>query len=176
MNLVHIVITAEPEHMVRMKQMEFAEKARIKSESNRKNSTIISLVLAGIGIIMMAVGVLTTAAMMLAPVGFILLVGAGVFRLVVLIVGLAIKEDDCGDKLKVPYITEYKKKNYATIRAIFAGVGFTNIECIPLNDLTIGLIKKPGMVETITVNGQEINHLCKKVPKDAAVIISYHSM
>lgn len=30
----------------------------------------------------------------------------------------------------------------------------TQYKTIPLNDLTVGLLKKPGMAESITINGQ----------------------
>ena len=54
-------------------------------------------------------------------------------------------------------------------------VGFTNIKCVPLNDLTVGVLKKPGMVDSITINGQDLSSFGKKYPKDAMIIISYHS-
>jgi hypothetical protein len=39
----------------------------------------------------------------------------------------------------------------------------------------MGVLKKPGMVSSITINGNEVTSGGKKYPKDAAVIISYHS-
>ena len=32
----------------------------------------------------------------------------------------------------------------------------TQYKTIPLNDLTVGLLKKPGMAESITINGQSV--------------------
>lgn len=83
---------------------------------------------------------------------------------------------DYGDKAKVPSsINDFEKKNYSAIEAMFVSAGFTNVKCIALNDLRIGVLKKPGMVESITINGHRIVSGGKKYPKDAAVIISYHS-
>ena len=58
---------------------------------------------------------------------------------------------------------------------MFTNAGFHNIQCIPLNDLTMGLLKKPGMVESITINGRSVTSGGKKYSPDAAVVISYHS-
>ena len=69
-----------------------------------------------------------------------------------------------------------KKKNYSAIEAMFVSAGFTNVRCIALNDLTMGVLKKPGMVDSITINGREVTSGGKKYPKDAAVVISYHSL
>lgn len=58
---------------------------------------------------------------------------------------------------------------------MFSSAGFTNIQCVPLNDLTTGLLKKPHMVESNTINGQKINSGERKFSPDASVVISYHS-
>ena len=53
--------------------------------------------------------------------------------------------------------------------------GFTNIKTIPLNDLTVGLLKRPGTVESIIINGKSVTSGGKKFSPDATVVISYHS-
>ena len=58
---------------------------------------------------------------------------------------------------------------------MFVSAGFTNVRCVPLNDLTMGLLKKPGMVQSITIRGKEITSGGKKFSPDAPVVISYHS-
>ena len=91
--------------------------------------------------------------------------------------GLDDDDVDFGDKAKVPSsISDFERKNYSAIEAMFVSAGFTNIKCVPLNDLTVGVLKKPGMVDSITINGREVRSGGKKFPKDAAVIISYHSL
>lgn len=113
---------------------------------------------------------------MLSMVGFFPLMGAGYIWL------FSKKNDDdddmdFGDKAKVPSsISDYEKKNYSAIEAMFVSAGFTNVRCVALNDLTMGVLKKPGMVDSITINGREVTSGGKKYPKDAAVVISYHSL
>ena len=113
---------------------------------------------------------------MLSMVGFFPLMGAGYIWL------FSRKNDDdddmdFGDKAKVPSsISDYEKKNYSAIEAMFVSAGFTNVRCVALNDLTMGVLKKPGMVDSITINGREVTSGGKKYPKDAAVVISYHSL
>ena len=86
------------------------------------------------------------------------------------------EELEFGDKIKVPSgIAGYENKNYATIEAMFKSSGFTNVKTIPLNDLTMGLLKKPGTVESITINGQSVTTGGRKFLPSAIVIISYHS-
>ena len=111
---------------------------------------------------------------MLSMVGFFPLMGAAYIWI------FSSKKDenvDLGDMAKIPSsISEYKKKNYSAIEVMFAGAGFTNIRCVPLNDLSIGVLKKPGMTESISINGNSVMSGGQKYPKDASVVISYHSL
>lgn len=83
---------------------------------------------------------------------------------------------DFGDKVKIPSgISDYKKKSYVAIEALFRSVGFTNIRCVPLNDLRTGLLKKPDTVRSITINGKVITSGGKEFSPDAPIVIYYHS-
>jgi len=62
------------------------------------------------------------------------------------------------------------------VEAMLKGAGFTNVESIPLNDLTTGLIKKPGSVDSIVINNKKITNGGDRFSKDARVVISYHSL
>lgn len=85
-------------------------------------------------------------------------------------------ENDCDGKIRVPNsITDYEKKSYVAIEAMLKSAVFTNIRCVPLNDLTTGFLKKPEMVESITIDGQQVSSGGRKFLPDAAVVISYHS-
>ena len=163
---------AETDRIVELKRLEMTEKKRAAKEKTTKLKIIISLALVAIGILLMVIG--ENGDSMLSLIGFFPLIGAAyvwMFRQ---------KEDDDDDydgKVKVPSgISEYDKKSYIAIEAMFKGAGFTNIQCIPLNDLTFGLIKKPNMVESITISGNEISSGGKKFAPDATVVISYHSV
>lgn len=174
---------AETDLIVRMKQMEFAEKKRADAEKTKKLKIIISLIMASVGILMMVIGYMggyasgdpDSGLYMLSLVGMFPLMGAGY-------IWLFSKNDDeddwnFGDKVIVPSsINNYENKNYSAIEEMFGNAGFTNVRCIALNDLTLGVLKKPGMVESITINGHAVTSGGKKYSKDAAVVISYHSL
>lgn len=174
---------AETDRLVKLKQMEIAEKKRAASERTKALKIKISLILAAVGIIMMVAGDMLghssgdpdSGYYMMSMVGLFPLMGAGYIWL--LPKAKEDDDDDFGDKVKVPsVVSDYEKKSYVAIEAMFRGAGFTNINCIPLNDLTFGLLKKPNMVESITINGKEITSGGKKFAPDAKVVISYHSV
>lgn len=52
--------------------------------------------------------------------------------------------------------SRYTGKDYSTIEAALSAAGFKNFRGVPLNDVIIGLRKKTGMVEFVTVNGHII--------------------
>lgn len=78
--------------------------------------------------------------------------------------------------IKIPSgIKDYTSKTYDIIQTLFESSGFTNISCVPLNDLRKGSVKKVNKVESITVNGSGASS-GKKYPHDANVVILYHSI
>lgn len=172
---------AETERIVKMKQMELAEKKRLASEQMTKTKIKISLILAVVGILMLSLGYLVGSATgdsnsgfyMISLIGFFPLMGAAYIWLL-----SKDKEDEDNfvNKAKVPSsVSDYQSKSYVAIEAMLSSVGFTNIKCVPLNDLSTGWIKKPDTVESITINGHEITSGGKKFPRDSSVVISYHS-
>ena len=174
---------AETDRIVRMKQMELLEKKRADAEKTKALKIKISLTMAIVGILMMTLGYMAGSATgdsdsgfyMISMIGFFPLLGAAYIWL------LSKKNEDdseldFGDMARVPSsISDYNRKSYTAIEAVLSSAGFTNIKCVPLNDLTVGVMKKPDMVDSITINGREVTSGGKKYPKDAPVIISYHS-
>lgn len=172
---------AETDRIVKLKQMEIAEKKRASEEKTKSLKIKISLILAVVGIVMMVGGYLLGDATgdsdsglyMISMVGFFPLMGSAYIWL---FSKNKDDDDDFGDKVKVPSsISDYEKKSYTAIESIFRSAGFSNVRCVPLNDLTTGILKKPNMVDSITINGHEISSGGKKFSPDAAVVISYHS-
>ena len=169
---------AETDRIIRLKQMEIAEKKRVSAEKTQKLKIIISLALAIVGILMLTIGYLAggdsnSGLSMLSVVGLFPLMGAIYVWL------LSKKEeydDDFGDKVRVPSLTDYKRQSYRALEAKFTSAGFTNIKCVRLNDLTVGLLKQPDMVESITINGRSVTTGGEKFPPNAAVVITYHSL
>ncbi len=111
---------------------------------------------------------------MLAMIGLLLIVGAPCVW--------AISKDDDDDlveKAKIPSsISNFEKKNYHAIEAMLVSAGFTNVKCVPLQDLTVGVLKRPGIVDSITINGHEVSSTMggQKYPKNTPIVISYHSL
>ena len=58
---------------------------------------------------------------------------------------------------------------------LYKNAGFMNINAIPLHDLTRFNLKKEGMVESVTINGEEDFEEGEVYPKNANILITYHS-
>lgn len=165
---------AETDRIVELKRMELAEKKRIASEKRKTTKMWLSVLLGLLAIITLGIGFTVDGAFGISIVG-------EVAAMILLFMWIGNKNEDDDDdgfdgKVKVPEgISDYEKKSYVAIEAIFRGAGFTNIKCIPLNDLTFGLLKKPNTVESITINGKNITSGGKRFAPDTAVVISYHS-
>ena len=171
---------AETDRLVRMKQLELMERERAEAQRARVLGMRVSSVLAAVGALMIVGGSLAGRAAgpaaawcyTLAKAGSLPLIGgAGI--------GLHVRNRSgrSGEKAKVPSsISDYERKNYSAIEDMFRIAGFTDVRCVPLSDLTIGVLKKPGTVESITINGNRITSGGKHFPKNATVVISYHSL
>ena len=161
---------AEADKIVQLRKLEIIERKRAEAAKVKRVKIIVSILVGIIGI-----GLMIAGAGMGGLVGLLVLEGV----MVIWILSDKDKEDDeldFGDKVKVPSgISGYESKSYSAIEAMFVSAGFTNVRCVPLNDLTMGLLKKPGMVQSITIRGKEITSGGKKFSPDAPVVISYHS-
>ena len=67
--------------------------------------------------------------------------------------------------------------SYSDVEQRFADAGFTNIECIDLNDLDLvsGFFNSDGSVDHVTINGEEDFSSSSHYPSDATIRIYYHS-
>lgn len=81
------------------------------------------------------------------------------------------------EKVKVPSsVANGTTENYAIVETLFIEAGFTNVRTVPLRDLTMGVLKKPGAVDEITIGGKPLSSYFKrKFDCNIPVIISYHS-
>ena len=166
---------AETDRIVKLKQMELAEKKESAREKYKSFKIKLSIILGIIAIVCIGIGFNVDDE---AGAGFGV---AGMFAGLILIYSWVLdpnKEDndDSDGRVKVPdSISDYEKKSYVAIESAFRSAGFTNVKCVPLNDLTTGLLKKPDWVESITINGRSITSGGRKFFPDASVVISYHS-
>ena len=178
---------AETEHIIQMKQMELEdqkraeeqEKKALAEERREKRKNIAQIVFIA-GVVVFVLGLISAPILENGPAisvfGCDFMIGGGILW------WLASKNRDESDggvkpqKIKIPSsIMNYEQKSYVAIEAIFKGAGFSDVVCVPLNDLTVGFLNKPGMVESITVDGHSVTSGGKKFSRDAAVVISYHS-
>ena len=177
------VAQAETERFVKAKQIEFAERKWQAAEKRRKNRVMFALILGAAGAVMMIAGFMAGKATgdpdsglyMISMVGMLVL-EAGAF------VAMAGKNDDEAEDIsfsgsaRLPETAyNYERKDYRAVETVLRSAGFTNIRCVPLNDLTIGVLYKPGMVESLSINGNDNLNALKKYPLDARIVISYHS-
>ena len=61
------------------------------------------------------------------------------------------------------------------MKTAFENAGFTNVKCIALKDIHLGLFANPGIVSDVSINGKRIISGGAKYPKNVPVIITYHS-
>ena len=77
--------------------------------------------------------------------------------------------------IKFPrYLEPFDEQNVSTIEQALKDAGFTNIYCVNLHDLTLGIFQKPGRVEQITVDDVKINSGGRVYYPDSHIVITYH--
>lgn len=81
-------------------------------------------------------------------------------------------------KIKIPSaVANGTSENYAVVESMLVQAGFINVRAVALHDLTMGVFKKPGVVESITIDGKELSsYFRRKFPPNVPIIISYHSL
>ncbi len=164
---------AETDRVVKLEQIRIAELRRKSRERILALKIIISLLLGAVGGVCMSggdEGLESVGAIALMAILYIWMLGDGFLGS-----NHSKEEIDIG-MLRLPGgVRDYEGKNYITIQTVFNSAGFNNVKCIPLNDLTTGLIKKPGMVESIVINGDPVENAKNKYPPEALIVVSYHS-
>lgn len=70
---------------------------------------------------------------------------------------------------------DLKGDDYQDVKARLQGAGFTSIETTAIPDLIVGWLTKDGEVEAVSVNGESDYGAGSEFPKDATVVVSYHT-
>lgn len=70
---------------------------------------------------------------------------------------------------------DFEGTGYEKVVDDLAKAGFSNVESKALDDLITGWLTKEGSVETIAVNGDSLFTTDDSFPKDAEIVVSYHS-
>ena len=70
--------------------------------------------------------------------------------------------------------TVLRGQNYQVWNSTLRSAGFTNVTCVNLHDVKLGLFQKDGVIEKVTVNGKETLFGGNVYHPDVPIIISYH--
>jgi hypothetical protein len=65
--------------------------------------------------------------------------------------------------------------NYQTVISELETIGFTNIKTVVLDDLVTGWLTKNGEVKQVEINGITVFSANTNFPKDAKIVITYHT-
>lgn len=166
---VHIVDDTE---MIRMQmERERAEKQRMDDLQKKKKKRILVGIWIGVSTLFILLGVAGIAAESGIALCFFLGIGS-------IVGGIWFHRDRKGaaqGKIRIPLdLGNYSDKHYKEVEASFRGLGFNNIQTIPLGDVVLGLVKKNGYVAGVTVAGKD-NYSGFRFFPTAPVIIKYHS-
>ena len=166
---------AETERMIELKKLEQErEEARAREEARKKKMRL-SIILGIAGSILFMIGASgpSNGNSVFSFMGFLAIIGA---ILIWRSESEEHKNKKNSDMLDIPQaVYNFERINYSTVREILEKAGFTNISCLALNDLTFGILTKPGTVGSITINGKNMI-IGKKYHKDSAIVITYHSI
>lgn len=167
---------AETDRMVRMRRLNMEE----QGSSLKKTMTIIwmavSLIIILICIIEMSVlDKFTNGFLMLFYLGGPV-IGGGAYLLFKL---LPEKENEkvllSSGGIRLPKaLFPYSDKTFEEAEIILRNAGFRNINSINAHDLVIGLFEKPGKIDSITVNGEELMDGGKVYMPNIPIVITYH--
>lgn len=67
----------------------------------------------------------------------------------------------------------YKNTNYRLMQSVYTKLGFIHVTTVNIKDLTTGLIKSPGSVDTVTIDGK-LPQKDEWYDPNAKVVIKYH--
>lgn len=144
----------ESEQKIRLKELELEENAENRSRKGRIVAYIIALIFVVIGAICF-------------------IVDSGLFGMYSIFIGgiIAMFTYLSGDESKKRYYevrmrrankikltdsaVSYEKKDYRIVQQAYLALGFKNINLVNLKDLRTGLLIRAGMVQEVTINGEE---------------------
>lgn len=64
--------------------------------------------------------------------------------------------------------------NYEGARDLLINAGFRNISCVNLHDLKLGILTKPGTVNSISVDGKMVQNVGSYYMPNSEIVITYH--
>lgn len=100
------------------------------------------------------------------------------FMIIISLLVFAMCISGCGSKgIKAPKGSEqYKGAAWKTVYDEFANAGFTNISTKEVKDIAAESAYEDGGVESVSINGETNYPIDTEYPKEAEVVITYHSL
>lgn len=65
-------------------------------------------------------------------------------------------------------------QHYETMETTLRNLGFRNITCVNKHDITLGLLQKPGKVDSVSVGGESLQSAGSAYMPDTPIVITYH--
>lgn len=167
---------AETERMIQLKELEIEEKKR----ANKKVLVIIWLVLTFV------LGLLGIIGMSIDEDGLImclmLAMAVGIWGALGLFAFPAANKKNKSSRVVndnevriTSQMCSFNEEHYKTVYGLYKGAGFENVTTVPLHNLNFFAIKKNGLVDSISIGGEEDFDEDDIFKKTDAVIITYHS-
>ena len=166
---------AETDRIVRLRELDMQEKSNSHLNTTRKILTIIWIV---ISLIVLALTIYQWA-FVDSNDGFLMLfylcgpIVAGGAYLIFKVIPDKENEKQMLNRGGVRFPSGVFETNYEFARNTLLNLGFTNVDCINMHDIKIGLLTKPGQVESIKVDG-EVAKPKKIYSPEANITIIYH--
>lgn len=165
----------ETDRIIRLRELELEEKENERSRKGRMVAFMIALAFVIVGAIVEVFDPYNTLGI------FIILGGAYIALFTFIGADSQKKKREEQRKTRSGMIklttaaAEYKEKNYRSIESVYSRLGFRNVSTINMYDLRVGLLKKPGTVAEVTIDGEEPEEDEWYTP-NADVIITYHGL
>lgn len=177
------IIRAQTEQQIKLQEMEEQREDLNRLEKNKKKYYKILLPFIIVGIIA------DLLIWIFADIMYGILASEALFIIIVLALicpNFSKKEKEIRDRTKeveairngyIKFPTRVfpcNEQQYFEVENAIRAAGFVNVTSINMHDLTLGILQKPSLVESISVNGDKINSGGEMYPINTPIVITYH--
>lgn len=170
----------ESVHNIRMRELDLEEKTKRNYNELSKVLTIIWIIITVVLIVVISGIWLLTEDFANAFLALFYLagpiVGGGAYLIFKVLPEKELEKNiSKNGGIKIPKsLHPFKEQNVETMQMVLKNMGFTDVSCVNLHDVKIGLLQKAGAVESVTIDGQTIKSSGKLYLPQAKIVITYH--